>query len=142
MLFESVFLFIHCLLTFPPPPSPTDYSSQPPPQLWQFLLDLLLAANCSHLIQWTDCSPEDYEFTIHRPAEVAQLWGKCTKNSAMNYGKLARGLRYYYSKGIIEKVEGKKLTFRYNGFARSYVQQRCHQAVDVTTNVEEMVVVE
>jgi hypothetical protein len=120
----------------------SDYSSQPSPQLWQFLLDLLLAVNCSHLIQWTDCSQEDYEFTIHRPTEVAQLWGKCSNNSAMNYDKLARGLRYYYSKGIIEKVEGKKLTFRYNGFARSYVQQRCRQAVDVTTNVEEMVVVE
>ena len=121
----------------------TDYASHPSPQLWQFLLDLLLTGNCSHLIQWTDCSEERYEFTIHQPAEVALLWGKCTNNSAMNYDKLARGLRYYYSKGIIDKVEGKKLTFRYNDFARSYVQQRCsRQAVDVTSNVEEMVVVE
>ena len=60
----------------------------------------------------------------------------------MSYDKLARGLRYYYSKGIIDKVDGKKLTFRYNGQARSYVQQRCREAVDVGSNMEEMVVVE
>lgn len=101
-----------------------------------------MTTNSNHLIQWNNCTDEEYEFTIHRPAEVAQLWGKCTKNSAMNYDKLARGLRYYYSKGIIEKVEGKKLTFRYNGLARSYVQQRCREAVEVTNSVEEMVIVE
>lgn len=74
--------------------------------------------------------------------KVAQLWGKYTNNSNMNYDKLARGLCHYYSKGIIEKVDGKKLTFRYNGLARSYVQKRCSQTVDVANSLEEMVVVE
>jgi hypothetical protein len=60
----------------------------------------------------------------------------------MNYDKLVRGLHYYYSKGIIGKVDGKKLTYRYNGQAKSYVQRRCGQAVDVTSSMEEMVVVE
>ena len=31
----------------------------------------------------------------------------------MNYDKLSRGLRYYYSKGIMDKVPGKKLMFKY-----------------------------
>ena len=120
---------------------PPDFSSHTPPQLWQFLLELLLTADCSKIIQWTN-SAQECEFTIHEPVQVAQLWGKCTNNSAMNYDKLARGLRYYYSKGIIEKVEGKKFTFRYNGLARSYVQQRFRQTEDVTSSMDELVVVE
>ena len=74
--------------------------------------------------------------------QVAELWGKVLNNSAMNYDKLAKGLCYYYSKGIIEKVDGKKLTFRYNGLARSYVQHHCRKTADVTGSMEEMVVVE
>lgn len=122
-------------------PRSPDCSGRDHPQLWQFLLELLLSADCSHLIEWTD-SGQEYEFTIRDPVQVAQLWGKCTNNSAMNYDKLARGLRYYYSKGIIGKVDGKTLTFQYNGLAKSYVQRRCGKAVDVMSSVEEMVVVE
>ena len=97
-------------------------------------------ANNSHLIEWTKGS-EEYEFQIINPTEVAQLWGKCTNNSTMNYDKLARGLHYYYSKGVISKVEGKKLTFQYNGPAKSYVQMRCAQAMNMDS-MEEIVVVE
>jgi len=103
-------------------------------QLWQFLLELLLVSPNSHLIQWTD---DDFEFQINKPAEVAQLWGKCTNNPTMNYEKLARGLRYYYNKGIMHKVNGRKLTFKYAGNVRNYVQMRRSQMV---SNHEELIV--
>ena len=108
-------------------------------QLWQFLLELLLETSNSHLIEWTR-GGQEYEFQIINPTEVALLWGKCTNNSTMNYNKLVQGLRFYYSKGIISKADGKKLTFRYNGQAKSYVKMRCAQAMNM--NVEEIVVVE
>ena len=42
----------------------------------------------------------------------------------MNYDKLSRGLRYYYSKGIMDKVQGKKLTFKYTCDVQNYVRSR------------------
>lgn len=93
-------------------------------QLWQFLLELLLVSPNAHLIQWTDA---EFEFQINKPTEVAQLWGKCTNNPSMNYEKLARGLRYYYQKGIMNKVSGRKLTFKYAGSVRDYVKMRRSQ---------------
>ena len=42
----------------------------------------------------------------------------------MNYDKLSRGLRYYYSKGIMDKVPGKKLTFKYTCDVPNYLQSR------------------
>ena len=118
-------------LSFPVVPAPRSQL-----QLWQFLLELLLISANSHLIQWTD---NDLEFQINRPSEVALLWGKCTNNPGMNYEKLARGLRYYYSRGIMSKVPGRRLTFQYAGNVRSYVQLRRSQTVGST---EEVVLVE
>ena len=102
-------------------------------QLWQFLLELLLISANSHLIQWTE---NDLEFQINKLSDVAQLWGKCTNNPTMNYEKLARGLRYYYSRGIMSKVPGKKLTFKYAG---NIIQMRRSHMISST---EEFVVVE
>ena len=105
-------------------------------QLWQFLLELLLISANTHLIQWTE---GEFEFQIKSPTEVAQLWGQVTNNPSMNYEKLALGLRYYYTKGIMNKVPGKRLTFRYAGSIRNYVQMRRSQMV---SSHEEIVVVE
>ena len=122
------------------PSTPSHPHTVPEPrsqlQLWQFLLELLLISANSHLIQWTD---SEFEFLINKPAELAELWGKCTHNPTMNYEKLARGLRYYYNKGIMKKVGGKKLSFRYAGNVRNYVQMRRSQMLSTH---EEIVVVE
>ena len=127
-------------LSSPSPSPPLFFIIGPAPhsqlQLWQFLLELLLISANTHLIQWTE---GEFEFQIKSPTEVAQLWGQVTNNPSMNYEKLAIGLRYYYTKGIMSKVPGKRLTFRYAGSIRNYVQMRRSQMV---SSHEEIVVVE
>ena len=39
--------------------------------------------------------------------KVARRWGVQKNRPAMNYDKLSRSLRYYYEKGIMQKVAGK-----------------------------------
>lgn len=133
------FLSLSLLLPRSLPPFPTRSLCTARPthlQLWQFLLELLLISANAHLIQWTE---GEFEFQIKSPTEVAQLWGQVTHNSSMNYEKLATGLRYYFTKGIMSKVAGKRLTFRYAGSIRNYVQMRRSQMV---SSHEEIVVVE
>ena len=71
----------------------------------------------------------EFEFQIKSPKEVAQLWGQVTNNPSMNHEKLVIGLRFYFTKGIMGKVPGKRLTFRYAGSIRNYVQMRWSQMV-------------
>lgn len=98
-----------------------------PIQLWQFLLDLLLSPDKKHLIDWTGTG-NGYEFRILQPEEIAKLWGARKNKPRMNYDKLSRGLRYYYSKGIMDKVQGKKLTFKYTCDVQNYVNSRHSQS--------------
>ncbi|XP_063706245.1 protein C-ets-2-like [Culicoides brevitarsis] len=71
-------------------------------QLWQFLVALLdepsQSAGC---IAWTG---RGMEFKLVEPEEVARRWGIQKNRPAMNYDKLSRSLRYYYEKGIMQKV--------------------------------------
>lgn len=73
------------------------------------------------MIHWTG---NGYEFRILQPEEIAKLWGARKNKPRMNYDKLSRGLRYYYSKGIMDKVQGKKLTFKYMCDVQNYVRSR------------------
>ena len=100
------------------PPVP---AGRGPIQLWQFLLDLLLSPDKQHMIHWTG---NGYEFRILQPEEIAKLWGARKNKPRMNYDKLSRGLRYYYSKGIMDKVQGKKLTFKYTCDVQNYIRSR------------------
>jgi hypothetical protein len=44
---------------------------------------------------------------------VARRWGSRKNRPAMSYDKLSRGLRYYYDKGILEKVVGRRFVYRF-----------------------------
>ena len=82
-----------------------------PMQLWQFLLELLIAPEYTNLVKWTQ--DEDYEFKILKPSAVAKMWGEKKNKPTMNYEKLSRGLRYYYGKSVIEKVHGKRYVYQF-----------------------------
>ena len=71
-------------------------------QLWHFILELLQKEEFRHVIAWQQ--GEYGEFVIKDPDEVARLWGRRKCKPQMNYDKLSRSLRYYYEKGIMQKV--------------------------------------
>ncbi|XP_061571695.1 ETS translocation variant 5-like isoform X2 [Cololabis saira] len=81
-------------------------------QLWQFLLTLLENPANGHLIVWTG---RNMEFKLIDPEEVARLWGIQKNRPAMNYDKLSRSLRYYYEKGIMQKVKvaGERYVYKF-----------------------------
>ena len=78
-------------------------------QLWQFLLELLVTRETSHIITWENCQSE---FKILEPDEVARLWGLRKTKPNMNYDKLSRALRYYYDRGLMTKVPGKRYAYK------------------------------
>ncbi|XP_066061268.1 ETS translocation variant 4 isoform X5 [Chamaea fasciata] len=79
-------------------------------QLWQFLVALLDNPINSHFIAWTG---RGMEFKLIEPEEVARLWGIQKNRPAMNYDKLSRSLRYYYEKGIMQKVAGERYVYKF-----------------------------
>ncbi|XP_013394106.1 ETS-related transcription factor Elf-1 [Lingula anatina] len=80
-------------------------------QLWQFLLEMLGDPSNRHFIAWTS---SEGEFKMVDPDEVARRWGLRKKKPNMNYDKLSRALRYYYDKLIMNKVHGKRYTYKFN----------------------------
>ncbi|XP_072104744.1 ETS translocation variant 4 isoform X3 [Mobula birostris] len=79
-------------------------------QLWQFLVALLDDPSNSNFIAWTG---RGMEFKLVEPEEVARLWGMQKNRPAMNYDKLSRSLRYYYEKGIMQKVAGERYVYKF-----------------------------
>lgn len=86
--------------------------------LWEFLLELLASDSCKGIICW---SRKDYrEFKLKNPDEVAKRWGRLKGKTGMNYEKLSRALRYYYQQGIIKKVRGQRLVYKFNRLPYEY----------------------
>uniref|UniRef100_A0A1A8HME8 Ets variant 5a n=1 Tax=Nothobranchius korthausae TaxID=1143690 RepID=A0A1A8HME8_9TELE len=79
-------------------------------QLWQFLVTLLDDPANGHFISWTG---RGMEFKLIEPEEVARRWGLQKNRPAMNYDKLSRSLRYYYEKGIMQKVAGERYVYKF-----------------------------
>ncbi|XP_015434908.1 PREDICTED: uncharacterized protein LOC107190597 [Dufourea novaeangliae] len=79
-------------------------------QLWQFLVTLLDDPANAPCIAWTG---RGMEFKLIEPEEVARRWGLQKNRPAMNYDKLSRSLRYYYEKGIMQKVAGERYVYKF-----------------------------
>jgi len=79
--------------------------------LWEFLLELLMDDSSSTMIQWTD--EMNGEFKLKNSEDVARKWGQRKHKEGMNYDKLSRALRYYYSKEIIKKVSGRRFVYKF-----------------------------
>ena len=71
---------------------------------------LLDEPECSSFIAWTG---RGMEFKLIDPEEVARRWGIQKNRPAMNYDKLSRSLRYYYEKGIMQKVAGERYVYKF-----------------------------
>lgn len=87
--------------------------------LWEFLYELLASGDkCSSIIAWI--REEHGEFKLKNKEEVAKRWGAYKKIKGMNYEKLSRALRHYYPKGIIKKVAGQRLVYKFNKLPYKY----------------------
>ncbi|KAM4048392.1 ETS-related transcription factor Elf-3 [Anomaloglossus baeobatrachus] len=80
--------------------------------LWEFIRDILLHPDVNEgLLKWEDRSEGVFKFL--RSEAVAHLWGQKKKNSSMTYEKLSRAMRYYYKREILERVDGRRLVYKF-----------------------------
>ncbi|XP_020368705.2 ETS-related transcription factor Elf-3 [Rhincodon typus] len=80
--------------------------------LWEFIRDILLHPEMNNgLLKWEDRSEGIFKFL--KSEAVAQLWGEKKKNSSMTYEKLSRAMRYYYKREILERVDGRRLVYKF-----------------------------
>ncbi|XP_053924874.1 ETS homologous factor isoform X2 [Cuculus canorus] len=87
--------------------------------LWEFIRDILLSPEKNPgLIKWEDRSEGVFRFL--KSEAVAQLWGKKKNNSSMTYEKLSRAMRYYYKREILERVDGRRLVYKFGKNARGW----------------------
>uniref|UniRef100_A0A8C1NS92 E74-like factor 3 (ets domain transcription factor, epithelial-specific ) n=1 Tax=Cyprinus carpio TaxID=7962 RepID=A0A8C1NS92_CYPCA len=116
-LFEEAFevLVLECINTLDLFVSTaTDLSETSPrgTHLWEFIRDILIHPEKNHgLMKWED--RRDGVFKFLKSEAVAQLWGQKKKNSSMTYEKLSRAMRYYYKREILERVDGRRLVYKF-----------------------------
>lgn len=80
--------------------------------LWEFIRDILIHPELNEgLMKWEDRSEGIFKFL--RSEAVAQLWGQKKKNTSMTYEKLSRAMRYYYKREILERVDGRRLVYKF-----------------------------
>lgn len=80
--------------------------------LWEFIRDILVHPELNEgLMKWEDRQEGVFKFL--RSEAVAQLWGQKKKNSSMTYEKLSRAMRYYYKREILERVDGRRLVYKF-----------------------------
>ncbi|XP_028303996.1 ETS-related transcription factor Elf-3 [Gouania willdenowi] len=80
--------------------------------LWEFIRDILIHPENNHgLMKWEDRHQGVFKFL--KSEAVAQMWGQKKKNSSMTYEKLSRAMRYYYKREILERVDGRRLVYKF-----------------------------
>ncbi|KAL1775542.1 ETS-related transcription factor Elf-3 isoform X2 [Sigmodon hispidus] len=80
--------------------------------LWEFIRDILIHPELNEgLMKWENRHEGVFKFL--RSEAVAQLWGQKKKNSNMTYEKLSRAMRYYYKREILERVDGRRLVYKF-----------------------------
>ncbi|KAL5007394.1 hypothetical protein ScPMuIL_016200 [Solemya velum] len=80
--------------------------------LWEFIRDLLKTQSYNPaLLKWED--KESGVFRFVQSEAVAQMWGRKKNNPGMTYEKLSRAMRYYYKRGILDRVDGRRLVYKF-----------------------------
>ncbi|XP_072307945.1 ETS-related transcription factor Elf-3 [Eucyclogobius newberryi] len=95
--------------------------------LWEFIRDILISPEKNHgLLKWEDRREGVFKFL--KSEAVAQMWGQKKKNSSMTYEKLSRAMRYYYKRDILERVDGRRLVYKFGKNASGW---RLHELAPV-----------
>ncbi|KAL8594860.1 hypothetical protein ACOMHN_016101 [Nucella lapillus] len=96
--------------------------------LWEFIYEVLLNPLYNpQYLRWENQREGVFRFV--QSEAVAQLWGSRKNNENMTYEKLSRAMRHYYKRGILERVEGRRLVYKFSRKAMDRVRDKRHNSV-------------
>ncbi|XP_045175091.2 ETS-related transcription factor Elf-3-like isoform X2 [Mercenaria mercenaria] len=91
--------------------------------LWEFIYDMLNNPTYNpSILKWENQNEGVFRFV--QSESVAQLWGTLKSNENMTYEKLSRAMRHYYKRGILERVEGRRLVYKFSMGTLERMRQR------------------
>ncbi|XP_076471803.1 uncharacterized protein LOC143301415 [Babylonia areolata] len=96
--------------------------------LWEFIYETLLNPLYNpQYLRWENQREGVFRFV--QSEAVAQLWGSRKNNENMTYEKLSRAMRHYYKRGILERVEGRRLVYKFSRKAMERAREKRHNSV-------------
>ncbi|GMT29453.1 hypothetical protein PFISCL1PPCAC_20750, partial [Pristionchus fissidentatus] len=97
--------------------------------LWQYILEMLAAGDKRHLVEWTDEGNGEFRFVD--ADEFTALWNdKKGRKGVVKSDSMMRGLRFYYKKGILEKVKGANSKYRFRFINVDLLKKRAANRAD------------